>query len=214
MNWNVGRYQETVFARLELELSGTERVLDLGCGDGSDADWFARRARSTVGIDLHDHARWSTLARPGLRFQCADAQALPFPAGAFDLVFMKDVLHHALDPSRVLEEAGRVCAAGGRIYIVEGNRFNPVFYVHMTLMLGHQHFRRPVFRDLVARRFPQARFVQFEAHVYPFSWPGLVRLAGGIETLVRVTPGLRRLASYNAAIVSRQALNASAAPRR
>ncbi len=203
MNWNVDNYQQTVFRRLGLELAGSERVLDLGCGDGSDADWFAQRAPSTTGIDLSEHPRWATLARPGLRFQCADAQALPFPAGAFDLVFMKDVLHHAQDPGQVLDEAGRVCAAGGRIYIVEGNRFNPVFYLHMTLMLGHQHFRRPVFRELVARRFPQARFIQFEAHVYPFSMPALVRLSGAIEGVIALTPGLRRLASYNAAMVAR-----------
>jgi ubiquinone/menaquinone biosynthesis C-methylase UbiE len=201
VNWDVGRYQETVFRRLQLELTGTERVLDLGCGDGSDADWFAHRAQSTVGIDLHEHPRWPSLARPRLRFQSADAQALPFPDGAFDLVFMKDVLHHAQDPAKVLDETARVRAPGGRIYIVEGNRFNPVFYLHMTLMLGHQHFRRPVFRELVRRRFPQAQFIQFEAHVYPFSGPVLARLAQSIESLIRLTPGLRRLASYNAAIV-------------
>jgi ubiquinone/menaquinone biosynthesis C-methylase UbiE len=202
VNWNVDNYQRTVFKQLGLELAGSERVLDLGCGDGSDADWFAHRAASTIGIDLSEHPRWSTLAREGLRFQSADAQALPFPTGAFDLVFIKDVLHHAQDPGRVLEEAGRVCANGGRMYIVEGNRFNPIFYLHMTLMLGHQHFRRPVFRELVARRFPNARFLQFEAHVYPFSAPAMVRLAGGIERVIAVIPGLRRLASYNAAIVS------------
>ena len=202
MNWNVGLYQQTVFEQLGLQLAGSERVLDLGCGEGADADWFAQRARSTVGIDLSEHPRWATLAHPGLSFQTADAQALPFPDAAFDLVFLKDVLHHAQDPSRVLDEAGRVCAPGGRIYIVEGNRFNPLFYVHMTLMLGHQHFRRPVFENLVRRRFPQARFVHFEAHVYPFAAPALVGLARGIENLIRVTPGIRRLASYNAAIVS------------
>jgi SAM-dependent methyltransferase len=202
VNWNVPNYRQTVFKQLGLELSGTERVLDAGCGDGSDADWFAQRASSTVGIDLREHPRWTALARPGLRFQSADAQALPFPTGAFDLVFMKDVLHHAQDPSRVLDEIGRVCANGGRIYIVEGNRFNPIFYLHMTLMLGHQHFRRPVFRGLIRSRFPNARFIQFEAHVYPFSSPSLVRVTEAIERVIARTPGVRRLASYKAAIVA------------
>lgn len=202
MNWNVDNYRQTVFKQLGLELSGKERVLDAGCGDGSDADWLAQRASSTVGIDLTEHPRWSILARPGLRFQSADAQTLPFPTGAFDLVFMKDVLHHAQDPGRVLEEIGRVCATGGRIYIVEGNRFNPIFYLHMTLMLGHQHFRRPMFRELIRRRFPNARFIQFEAHVYPFSSPSLVRVTEAIERAITRTPGVRRLASYNAAIVA------------
>jgi ubiquinone/menaquinone biosynthesis C-methylase UbiE len=203
VNWNVGRYQQTVFARLQLQVEPSARVLDLGCGDGADADWFAQRARSTVGIDLHDHPRWATLTRAGLRFQCADAQALPFGDGTFDLVFLKDVLHHAADPGQVLAEAGRVCVSGGRIYIVEANRYNPIFYLHMTVMLGHQHFRRPVFQRLVRGRFPQARFTRFEAHVYPFSAPGLVRIVGGVETLIASAPLLQRLASYNAATVQR-----------
>jgi ubiquinone/menaquinone biosynthesis C-methylase UbiE len=196
MKWNVDNYRQTVFRQLGLELSGKERVLDVGCGDGGDADWFAQRAASTIGIDLSEHPRWSTLTRPGLGFQSADAQALPFTSGAFDLVFMKDVLHHAHDPDQLLEEAGRVCAPGGRIYIVEGNRFNPIFYLHMTLMLGHQHFRRPVFRGLVARRFPQARFIQFEAHVYPFSVQAVARSTtrwcGEGRCRSRCAPGSRR----------------------
>src|SRR5438067_9030158 len=107
MNWNVGHYQETVFRRLGLTLQGSERVLDLGCGDGSDADWFAHRARSTVGIDLDEHPRWPRMARPGVRFQTADAQALPFPDGAFDWILMRDVLHHVQDPGKVLDEEAR-----------------------------------------------------------------------------------------------------------
>jgi len=202
MNWNVGHYQETVFRRLGLTLQGSERVLDLGCGDGSDADWFARRARSTVGIDLREHPRWAALTRPGLRFDCADAQALAFEDDSFDLVFMKDVLHHAGNPSAVLTEARRLCASPGRIYIVEGNRFNPIFYLHMTLMLGHQHFRRPAFYALVRRVFPDARFIQFEAHVYPVSAAWALRVLYGFESAVDVIPGVRRLAAYNAAIVN------------
>ena len=202
MNWNVGQYQETVFQRLGLRLRGSERVLDLGCGDGNDADWFASRARSTVGVDLHQHPRWAALTRPGLRFQCANAEALAFEDASFDVVFMKDVLHHAGNPLAVLKEARRLCASSGRIYIVEGNRFNPIFYLHMTLMLGHQHFRRPAFRALVSRTFPDARFIQFEAHVYPVSAAWVLRVVGLFESAVAVIPGVRRLAAYNAAIVT------------
>ena len=201
MNWNVEAYRQTVFRRLQLSLDGTERVLDLGCGEGGDAEWLAARARTTLGVDLVEHPRWSSLARPGLRFERGDAQALRLESAAFDLVFLKDVLHHANDPDRVLAEAKRLCAPGGRIYIIEGNRFNPVFYLHMTLMLGHQHFRRPVFEALIRRTFPDARLIWVEAHVYPFSMPVLLMVARGIETAIAVTPGIRRLASYNAAII-------------
>jgi len=200
VRWNVERYQETVFRRLGLELHGTERVLDLGCGDGADADWFARHARETIGVDLEAHPRWDQLSRAGLSFQPGDGQLLQFPSGRFDLVFMKDVLHHAADPSQVLREARRVAAPGARIVIVEGNRVNPIFYLHMTLMLGHQHFRRPRFQRLVRETFPQARFIHFEAHVYPCRSGWALRALSALELAIASTPGIERLASYNAAI--------------
>jgi ubiquinone/menaquinone biosynthesis C-methylase UbiE len=203
MNWDVCAYQARVFDRIGLVPTGSERVLDLGCGDGADSDWFAQRTKDTIGIDLEEHPRWNGLARPGLAFMRGDGQSLDFENGSFDLIFIKDVLHHAARPEQVLAEAKRVCAPGGWIYIVEGNRFNPIFYVHMTLMLGHQHFRRGAFRQLIRSVFPQASFIRFEAHVYPFSTPVLVSATRVLEGLIAATPVVQRLASYNAAIARR-----------
>jgi ubiquinone/menaquinone biosynthesis C-methylase UbiE len=203
MRWNVPEYQRTVFKQVGVTVPPQARVLDLGCGNGVDAEWFAERASETVGIDLAANERWSQIDRKGLSFGVGDAQGLEFPDRSFDLVFLKDVLHHAQSPERVLREAHRVCKPGAAVYVVEGNRFNPLLYVHMTLMLGHQHFRRPVFQSLVRRVFPDARFVHFEAHVYPFDSGIMNRLAHGVESAIAATPVVRRLASYNAAIANR-----------
>lgn len=202
MRWNVAEYQRTVFEHLRPQIVPTAQVLDLGCGDGCDADWFARRASSVVGIDLGEHPRWTQLARPGLRFFCGNGEALNFPDRSFSLIFMKDVLHHTPAPERILKEAQRVCAAGGQIIIVEANRLNPVTYVHMTLMLGHQHFRRGAFKRLVRSVFPQARFIHFEARVYPFEATALVALTRLAHRIIETAPLLRQLASYNAALVT------------
>jgi len=182
----------------QLQAGGTDTQTGCGEGGGLDAD-----ALRSIGIDLDEHPRWKRLARPGLSFRPGNGQSLDFEDSSFDLVFMKDVLHHASNPEQVLSEAKRVCARGGSIYIVEGNRFNPVFYVHMTLMLNHQHFRRGVFKRLVLSVFPEARFIHFEAHVYPFSRPALVGATRALEYLIAATPVVRRLASYNAAVTRR-----------
>jgi SAM-dependent methyltransferase len=115
---------------------------------------------------------------------------------------MKDVLHHCPFPIEVLREARRVSASGGRLCIVEANRLNPIFYVHMTLVLGHQHFRRPVFRRLVTSVFPDARFLRFDAHVYPFKAGPLLALTRLLQAVMSTTPLLERFASYNAALAS------------
>ncbi len=202
MRWNVAEYQRTVFEHLGLHMADTAQVLDLGCGDGADADWFASRARSVVGVDLVEHPRWAQLASQQLRFLCGNGEALGFPDRSFDLIFMKDVLHHAQAPQRILREAQRICVVGGQICIVEANRVNPVFYVHMTLMLGHQHFRRAAFKRLVRSVFPQARFIHFEAHVYPFDATPLILITRAAHRLIETTPLLRQLAAYNAALVT------------
>jgi ubiquinone/menaquinone biosynthesis C-methylase UbiE len=199
MRWNVPQFQRTVFKQVGVTVPPGARVLDLGCGNGVDAEWFAERASETVGVDLVANERWRQIARPGLKFGVGDAQALEFANNDFDLVFVKDVLHHTPNPERVLQEARRVCKPAGTVYIVEGNRFNPLLYVHMTLMLGHQHFRRPAFESLVRRVFPDARFTHFEAHVYPFESGLMVGLAHLVERVIAATPVVERLASYNAA---------------
>lgn len=200
MHWNVAAYRRHVFEELDLHVQVTDRVLDLGCGDGGDAALLADRAREVTGVDLVLNPNWTSLARPGLQFLQGDGEALTFPDGAFDLVFLKDVLHHSPQPHKLLREARRLCAAGGRVCVVEANRYNPIFYVHMTLMLGHQHLRRPVFERLIRDVFPHARWYRFEAHVYPLEAPALLRLTRAIETLIAATPAVRRMASYNAAV--------------
>ena len=88
---------------------------------------------------------------------------------------------------------------GGTVLIVEGNRYNPIFYPHMTVALGHEHFTQARFRTLVAAVFPDARFGVFEAHYVP-KLDRLSRLQQAVEEgLERFRP-LRPLLSYNFAV--------------
>ena len=107
------------------ELEGRERVLDVGCGPGHTALAFAARAAEVVALDLTP----SMLEQAGrlaaerglrnLRFECADAAALPFGPGAFDVVTSRLSAHHYADPARFLGEAARVLAPGGRLLLVD-----------------------------------------------------------------------------------------------
>ena len=191
------RYRLRCLDKLGFTFGGDEAVLDAGCGSGGVARLIRERARNVVAIDVEPHDGWAD--EPGLSFSVADAEQLPFADASFDVVHSKDSLHHMRAPERALAEYRRVLKPGGSALIVEASRYNPVFYPHMTLALGHEHFSRKRFRALISTVFPQARFGSFEAHYVPRLERGLALQHAIEETLERL-PAFRPFLSYNFAV--------------
>lgn len=109
-----------------LERAGVQihgRVLDAGCGGGGMPLSLAEHAREVIGIDPIDRfgkagivlARERGLAR--LYFLRADGMALPFAAGAFDLVLSHAVIEHVADAPLYLRECRRVLRGDGRLFL-------------------------------------------------------------------------------------------------
>ena len=70
------------------------RALDVGCGEGADAIWLARRGWTVTAIDISDVAvgrarEAAELAGATVEWVCGDALQTPFPARSFDLVSMQ-----------------------------------------------------------------------------------------------------------------------------
>lgn len=191
------RYRLRCLDKLGFTFDGDEAVLDAGCGNGGVARLIRERARSVVAIDVEPHEAWAD--EPGLSFAVADAEQLPFADDSFDVVHSKDSLHHMRAPERALAEYRRVLKPGGSALIIEANRYNPVFYPHMTLALGHEHFSRKRFRELVTTIFTQAQFGSFEAHYVPRIERGLA-LQHAVEEALERLPPFRPFLSYNFAV--------------
>jgi len=102
-------------AGLERLTSPPRRVLDLGTGTGAVARLVAARfpEADIVGADVAEQmiaeARRVTDS-PRITFQVADAQKLPFPNGAFDLVTLGNMIPF-------FDELARVVAPGGHVLI-------------------------------------------------------------------------------------------------
>jgi ubiquinone/menaquinone biosynthesis C-methylase UbiE len=176
---------------------GDESVLDCGCGDGGVARLIRERVHEVLAIDVQAFEAWHD--EPGLHFQVANAEQLPFADSSFDVVHSKDSLHHMESPESAMKEYRRVLKDDGTALIVEANRFNPLFYPHMTLALRHQHFSRRRFRELVTAVFPRARFGAFEAHYVP-RLDRALRLQHAVEEGLERVPPFRALLSYNFAV--------------
>jgi len=99
------------------------RVLEIGCGLGTDGAQFALAGANYTGVDLTEAS--IELARKkfelaGLRgeFRVADAEALDFPDDSFDLVYSHGVLHHTPDTTSAVHEIHRVLKPGGRAMVM------------------------------------------------------------------------------------------------
>ena len=73
---------------------GPGRALDVGCGEGADAIWLARRGWTVTAIDISDVAvgrAREAAERAGVTVEwlSGDARQTSFPAGSFDLVSMQ-----------------------------------------------------------------------------------------------------------------------------
>jgi ubiquinone/menaquinone biosynthesis C-methylase UbiE len=107
------------------------RVLEIGCGCGSEAERFARAAAQYTAVDLTNAAvsltqrRFELAGLPG-QFLQGDAENLPFANACFDLVYSHGVLHHTPDTARAIQEVNRVLRPGGRavIMLYYRNSFN------------------------------------------------------------------------------------------
>src|SRR6185503_11603511 len=99
------------------------RVLEIGCGMGTDGAQFAAAGADYTGIDLTEAAidlARKKFAIAGLKgeFRVADAEKLDFADESFDVVYSHGVLHHTPDTEGAIKEIHRVLKTGGRAVVM------------------------------------------------------------------------------------------------
>lgn len=103
-------------------------VLDLGAGMGGFAVAMAREGAAVVALEFNGDYCQITRLR-GRRYDLdlpvvqGVGEALPLPAGHFDLVCAWDVLEHVQEPRALLQEAHRVLRPGGALLLTVVNRW-------------------------------------------------------------------------------------------
>jgi SAM-dependent methyltransferase len=107
--------------RLLGPFTGTEAVLDSGCGTGALAFALAPHVAEVVGLDVDPELLEAARehAPDNVRFVEGDATAIPFGYGEFDIAASHRVLHHLRRPELAVSELTRVTRLGGRVFVVD-----------------------------------------------------------------------------------------------
>lgn len=96
-----------------------EKVLEIGCGTGSDLLQFAKHGATATGVDLtagHVKLARERLGNLAVVYQ-ADMRDLPFEDEHFDYIYSHGVLHHCQEPETAVREMFRVLRPGGRVNV-------------------------------------------------------------------------------------------------
>ena len=126
-NRGFAKGDDLVEATSLLQPTPEDSLLDVACGGGHTALFFAPLVRSVVASDLTMQMLKKAqeyIAEEGkvenVTFREADAEDLPFPAGSFTLLTCRIAAHHFPDVPRALEEFHRVLRRrGGRMVIID-----------------------------------------------------------------------------------------------
>ena len=102
------------------DLTQIRRVLDVGCGPGTNTHHFARS--DYLGIDVNPRYIDAARRRTGRRFVVADATTYEVdPSERFDFIFLNSFLHHVDTPSvrRILSHVATLLTDDGAIQILD-----------------------------------------------------------------------------------------------
>jgi ubiquinone/menaquinone biosynthesis C-methylase UbiE len=141
------RYQE--YAPWMGEVMGFDqfagkRLLEVGCGMGTDLLQFARGGAKVTGVDLTP--RSIEISRHHLKlysqrgdFAITDAEKLPFADKSFDVVYSNGVLHHTSDTAGAIREIYRVLRPGGQARVMLYHRNSLHFWLQIIFRYGILH---------------------------------------------------------------------------
>jgi SAM-dependent methyltransferase len=135
------------------------RLLEIGCGMGTDLLQFARGGARCVGIDLTPRSVEITRHRFALygvdgAFMLADGERLPFASESFAVVYSNGVLHHTPDTAGAIREVHRVLRPGGVAKVMLYHRNSLNYWVEIFLrrgLLGGEFLRGRSAEEIMSR---------------------------------------------------------------
>jgi ubiquinone/menaquinone biosynthesis C-methylase UbiE len=141
----------------EFERWRGKKVLEIGCGIGTDTVNFARHGAQVTAVDLSEESlrlaekQAEVLGQEGaIRFYKGNAEELSsyLPAEKYDLVYSFGVIHHTPNPGRVLDEIRKFVTPESRLKIMVYHRRS---WKVLWILLGYGKGKFWKLNELIAR---------------------------------------------------------------
>lgn len=160
------------------------RLLEIGCGIGTDLVRFARAGACVSGVDLSETAidlarRNFALHNLPVDLRIANGEALPYPDEAFDVVYAHGVVQYTANPQRLIDEARRVLKPAGEAIVMVYNRWSWLNALSALMRVELEHEDAPVLRKFSIGEL-KAMLAGFrDVRIVPERFPVRSRLHGG-----------------------------------
>lgn len=161
-----------------------KKILEIGCGIGTDLVRFARGGAVVTGVDLSETA--VDLASQNFRLndlkadlRVGNGESLEFPDNTFDAVYAHGVLQYTADITKMIHECFRVLKSGGVFIGMLYNRKGWLNTMSNLFKVDLEHDDAPVFNLYTRNEFKKMLDVFDEVSIVPERFPVRSRLQKG-----------------------------------
>jgi SAM-dependent methyltransferase len=162
------------------------RVLDVGCGLGTDTSRFAAGGALITGIDVAEHAiemAERNFAQRGLTgsFEAMNGEAMRFADQSFDLVYCHTVLQFTANPEQLVSECIRVLKPGGTLILMALNRYSWLYLLHLLLRVEIDYLDSPYYHLHRKKHLQKLLSALPEVVIHQERYPVATKVHGGAK---------------------------------
>jgi ubiquinone/menaquinone biosynthesis C-methylase UbiE len=182
------RFYKLAYLPNIVDFSGYQgkKVLEVGCGVGTDLLRFAQKGARVTGVDLSQTAvelarRNFALNGPKADLRVMDGEHLLFEDNEFDMVYAHGVLQYTANPMQMLNEIKRVLKPGGHAIVMVYNRMSWLNLLHQVTNVALEHEDAPVLRKFSIREFKKVLSIFPRARIVVERFPVKTPLQKGLK---------------------------------
>ena len=128
-----------------------KKLLEVGCGIGTDLVRFAKGGAEVTGVDLSETAlelagNNARHADVTMRLELANGEDMPFEDDAFDVVYGHGVLQYTAEPKKMVAECRRVLRSDGVAIFMVYNRVSWLNGLSKLMHVELEHEDAPVLK--------------------------------------------------------------------